>query len=163
MKRKGQFQIGFGMIFSIIIIIFIVGIVFYTISHFLGVQKCADLGLFHNDLEKSIDNVWRSSVARDSFSSSLPSGVEMVCFGSLDDSPRADSREQHEYFNRNRIFQSNMFIYPIQSECGDGLSMNNYNNIKAENDRFFCVEVVDRKVSFILEKRSGENKVIVSR
>ena len=54
MKKRGQLQISFGMIFSIILIIAFVALAVYVIMIFLDTGKCANTGLFKNDLQQEI-------------------------------------------------------------------------------------------------------------
>ena len=60
MEKRGQIQISFGMIFSIIIIIAIVAVSIYVITIFLDFNKCGKVVLFYEDLEEEIQKAWES-------------------------------------------------------------------------------------------------------
>ena len=49
-KKRGQMQMSFGMIFSIILIIVFISFAFYVIKKVLDAQRKAEIGLF---IEKS--------------------------------------------------------------------------------------------------------------
>ena len=53
MIKRGQLQISFGMIFSIIIIIAFVAVFIYAITIFMGWKRCAETGLFKEDLQSA--------------------------------------------------------------------------------------------------------------
>ena len=62
MNKRGQIDISFGMIFSIILIIAVVGVAFYVINNFIELKKCTEIGLFYDDLKKYIDEAWQSTM-----------------------------------------------------------------------------------------------------
>ena len=64
MDKKGQIDISFGMIFSIIIIIATVAIGFYVITYFLNLSSCTKVGLFWNSLNEEVDKAWNSDIAQ---------------------------------------------------------------------------------------------------
>ena len=80
MQKRGQVEISFGMIFSIILIIVFLAVGFYAIKLFLHTSDEAKAGTLISDLQTDIDNVWRnpsSSVTKDY---SMPSNADYICF-----------------------------------------------------------------------------------
>ena len=150
MKRRGQIQLSFGMIFSIILIIVTVAIAFYVITFFLGASKCAEIGFFYQDLEDRVDrSFFASRISSESFPGSLPSEVESVCFGRLADQPPPEYEEEHSaIWRRFRHETDNVFLYPPENSCGKESA--SYNLKNAESDAFFCVPVVDGETEIIL-------------
>ena len=54
MRKRGQFQIAFGMIFSIILIVAFIVVAIIAINTFLGVSCSIETGSFINDLDNEI-------------------------------------------------------------------------------------------------------------
>ena len=87
MDKKGQIDISFGMIFSIIIIIATVAIGFYVITYFLNLSSCTKVGLFWNSLNEEVDKAWNSDIAQTVYTKDVPSGITHVCFGNFTQMP----------------------------------------------------------------------------
>ena len=119
MSKRGSLDISFGMIFSILIIIAIIGVAIYAIVSFISVGKCAGIGVFQNDFKDSVDKAWASETTKTTFIGSLPSSIEMVCFGNLSLSSSADYQEQYRIFKRYSVVNANTFLYPFNSEHQD--------------------------------------------
>ena len=146
MQKRGQFDISFSMIFSIIIIVAIIAVAFYVISGFLRTSRCAEIGLFYNDLKDYTDKAWQSTIHQDTFTGTIPSGIDMVCFGEL-------SQAQQEFSDIKKAFlnsKGNVFLYPPKSACDSSLS-----SIKLENvqiNSFFCKNVENSKIEIKTSK-----------
>ena len=56
-------NISFGMIFSILLIVFFIAFAFYGIKKFLGFQDTIKIEKFLDDLQSDVDRVWRGSQA----------------------------------------------------------------------------------------------------
>ena len=52
--KKGSIELSFGMIFSIIMIIAIVGVATYAIVSFLELGKATELSLFHQKFQETL-------------------------------------------------------------------------------------------------------------
>jgi len=160
MRKRGQFDISFGMIFSIIIIIAIIGVAFYVITNFLQTSKCAEIGLFYDDLRKDIDKAWEATKYRDSFTGTLSSGVEMVCFGDSSQTP-GEYKKEFDELVRGGGRGHNVFISPKKEACDVSLA-----SIKLEHaktDQFFCVNVNDKKLSIKMEKNVFDSLVSIKK
>lgn len=161
MNKRGQIDISFGMIFSIILIIAVVGVAFYVINNFIELKKCTEIGLFYNDLKKYIDEAWQSTIHKDTFPNGkypaiLPSGIEMVCFGDI-------AQAQQEYNDIKKSFinsNGNVFLYPAQKACDSSLSSIKLEHVKTDN--FFCIPVVDSKIELKTEKNQFEALVTLN-
>lgn len=115
--KRGSVEISFGMIFSIIIIIALIGVAIYAINIFLNISKTAELGLFHKELQKTVDDVWSSASTNKVVSFSLPKSIEFVCFGSIGaNSVSARYSDQlselREYSSGFEQQTKNTFLYP---------------------------------------------------
>ena len=80
MGKRGEIYISFGMIFSVILIIAIIGVSFYAINYFLNLGKCAEISLFYQGFQNEIDEAWSSEIVKTTFVGKLPVEIESVCF-----------------------------------------------------------------------------------
>ena len=81
MKKGAQFEMSFGMIFSILLIIAFIIVAFIAINSFLGLRCSAEQGLFIKDLQNKINLIWRVGGADDLFESKINGcNIDYVCF-----------------------------------------------------------------------------------
>lgn len=167
MQKRGQFQISFGMIFSIIIIIAIVGIGAYVLKSFLATGSCASLGLTLDKLEDYIQTAWQSPIHQDTFPNeeypaTIPSGITSVCFGNLTQTPTQNARTQYQELQREFINskERNVFLYPVKEACDTSLAGVKIDHFKTQN--FFCVPVVKGSFSIRTEKQRFDSLVTIS-
>lgn len=148
--KRGQIQLSFSVIFSIIIIIALLAVSFYIISAFLDTSECEKIGLFYNDLNENVEKAYVSSFYRDTFVGKLPSGITSVCFGNLS----LGNTETEEYKAFRNKKNSNAFLYPPNKACSGELS--DYNVRHLNNVEFLCFPVENNEVKLIIEHdRSG--------
>ena len=158
-RKRGSIELSFNMIFSIIVIIALIGVAFYAISSFLDISKCAKIGIFYNDFQDRIDKAWRGSLTKDSFTGNLPNSIENVCFGNLSVGVGRQFREQYEELSVYAGYEANTFLYPGTKAC-DSTSL--HRSIKHINaGEFFCVPVENGEVSIKISKESGDALVRV--
>ena len=142
-NRRGSIELSFGMIFSIILIIVFISVAFYAITKFLDFQNIIKIEKFGDDLQKDIDDLWKSDQGSYEKEYSLPLKIQSVCFIS--------SKEGFE----NMIFVSKSIIEE---------KLINHIDIQAttvgSSDRA-CFENKNGKVSMILKKDFGENFVTI--
>jgi hypothetical protein len=113
MKKRGQQSIGmsFGMIFAIFLIVVFVIIAFIAIKAFLGIQETSEVGMFYDDLQKSIDSAWQSQSSEKTFEIDLPSGITHICFANLTDRVRGDSIF-YDDIKDFYLYEANVFLIP---------------------------------------------------
>jgi len=161
MGKKGALSLSFGMIFSIIMIIAILGVAFYAISYFLNLQKCSSVGLFHNDFQNKLDNAWIAEMVSEEFSLNLPEKITAVCFGNLGNpgSLSAETERIYEEVMRySTLIQqenSNMFLHPQEKSCDMGYQKAKHIDL-TELEKFTCFPNVEGKVTFKIEKSSED-------
>jgi len=160
MEKRGQIQISFGMIFSIIIIIATVAVGFYVITYFLNLSSCTKIGLFWNSLEKEIDKAWNSDMTQTVFKAEVPSGITYACFGNFSQMPLSDADkkmflELKDYGSPGR----NAYLYPAGKACDLAF----YSLKHAKSDNFFCVPAKSGVVSIKLSKTSFDALVKLSK
>lgn len=159
MKKRGVFEISFGMIFSIIIIIAIISVAFYVLTKFIGVSKCTQIGLFYDDLKEYTEKAWQAQIHKDAFSGSLPSSIEFVCFGNFSQSPQAKYISIFNDLQEHQGRDKNVFLYPIPEECDLSLSAIKLAHIKTSS--FFCVPVKNNKMQIKSEKSEFDSLVVL--
>ena len=144
MNKRGQqiFGMSFGMIFSIILIIFFIVGAWIAIKIFWNPGcECSFSdqsleGIFKTDLQAVIDDSWNSAGADRSFKISLPSKITYLCFMNYDDSSRG---EQASFFKELKKYtQGNAYLYPPKCACSGFRSMtlkhiNITQTVKSEN------------------------------
>ena len=140
--KKGEMQLSFGMIFSIILIVVFIAFAFWAIGKFLNMQKNVQIEQFSADLQSDVDKMLSSTSGSKEENYTLPKNIESVCF------------VDREY--ENLIFHS--------SKPVDGKKIEHIDVEKIlEQEEPFCIENEDNKVSLILEKNYGESLVTISK
>ena len=167
MIKRGSIEISFGMIFSVIIIIVIIGIAVYAITSFLNIGESAEISLFYKELQKSIDDAWTSATTSRVITLSIPKSIELVCFGSLatgvaPDKYRDEMQELKEYSSGFQQQNTNSFLYP-PGKAGD-FAFKKVNKIDFSSlGTFDCLETRNGKISIRLSKSEFESLVKVGR
>jgi hypothetical protein len=133
LMKKGQMKLSFGMIVSIILIIIFISFAFYAIKIFLGIKDAAQIGAFGTDLQNDVDKIWKGSQGSQDVKYNLPNKVKNICF---DDK------------NPNLIINFKVGFEEKQIE---------HLNIVP-----FCVDNIGGKVSIVLKKNFGEEKVTIT-
>jgi hypothetical protein len=135
--KRGQLKISFGMIFSIILIIIFLSFAFYAIMKIIGFQQNAQIGMFVNDLQEDIDNLWNSESGSFDREYVISKKVESVCF------------------EKNA---KNIFFMP----AGVGGSFDYYEIEHVQLFNGFCVKNEKGKIIINLEKNFGESLVSIN-
>lgn len=160
-------QISFGMIFSILIIIFTIATAFYVISVFLRTKSCVDAGFFYDKLDNKAGAAWRATAVSDILTLDVPAKVKAVCFGNLteeggtqfvDDAKMRDELRKSIAATRSG---ANVFLYPMYEGCEGKFPYHKIEHITVEN--FFCVRAVDGKITINLKKGVFDPLVKISR
>jgi hypothetical protein len=155
-KKRAQIQLSFSMIFSIILVIATLAVAFYVIKTFVIGSKCTKIQLFYNDLENEIDEVWRSGSARQTYKVGLPTGIEEICFGEIN---QLKEKYPNEYkaLSKYSLLQKNLFIYPTQKSCDSSVSYRKLEHVNIKES--FCVPVKKGELSIVLIKGSNDSLV----
>lgn len=158
MQKKGQIQISFGMIFSIIIIIATVAVGFYVITYFLNLSSCSKIGIFWDSLDRDIEDAWVSDMSQTVFRGELPSKIDKICFGNFSMMPAQEDREEFEFLQRYESRGRNAFLYPPGKACDLAF----YELKHIETDEFFCVPVESGSAEIKLSKTTLDPLVKLS-
>jgi len=140
-NRKGQLQLSFGMIFSIILIIVFLTFAFFGIKKFLGVQNQIKTEQFKSDFQNDVTQMWKSYQGSQEVSYSLPNKISRVCLEDND--------------------VTNLMFFP-EGVYRDG-NIEHIDMIKTlSGHKELCFENVNGKVSMVIGKNLGENLVTIT-
>ncbi len=167
MNKRGAIELSFGMIFSIIIMIAIIGVAVYAITAFLQIGKTSQLSLFHQSFQGTIDDVWSSSITNKVVSFFLPNSIELVCFGNLAGSsynPQYENefRDLKRYSSGFEQDNTNRFLYPSTKAGELAYKKVDKVDLNALINGFDCFEVRDGNVRIRLEKNEFDSLVKIS-
>lgn len=92
MKRgkKAQMKLSFGMIFSIILIVFFLAFGFFAIKMFIGTSDKAQLSKFIDSFQTDVTNLWKAPQGSQQIDYDLPNEIQEVCI--------ADNTEENLIF-----------------------------------------------------------------
>jgi len=132
-RKRGQMQISFGMIFSIFIIIAIIVSSFIIIKWVLKNQRCMEINLFIEDLKNEVDKSFKDEESIYTFTRSFPVSIEYICFVN---SPQSEVIPENYLEEVERMKENtNMILLPIKKSCQRAYT--NINKIVFED---FCIK-----------------------
>ncbi len=137
--KRSQMEMSFGMIFSIILIIFFLIFAFYGIKKFLDLQKEVQIKSFINDLQNDIDRMQKSFDGSQERSYVVPKKVEKVCF--------VDENENFKLIGEK--YSDNRKLEGINIEKILG------------NKEEYCIQNTEGKIKLKLEINYGESLVTI--
>jgi hypothetical protein len=141
--NRGQLDISFGMIFSIILIIIFLVFGFYAIKKIIELQQEVQIQQFLKDFQNDVDKMWKSPQGSTNVAYQLPTKITSICFVS-------NSEFENLKFTSKQIIA--------------GKIINNIDVDKiTKNESPFCIENVKGKVSMVITKSYGETLVTVTR
>lgn len=187
-RGQGIFGMSFSTIFSIFIIIFIISVAIWAITHFVGLWKCSAIGLYYDDLREEVRDAWSGTTGwyQDSWTGEIPkeglfgTGIEYVCFGRLsaDASSVGGGRDwtsiktslidDHRYIPTGT---QNVFMYPPDKACAKDLGAitlrcDTVDCVTTEIDiggtlteKFFCVPIEDNEATVWMVKSPTQTKI----
>jgi hypothetical protein len=143
MKKRGQLNISFGMIFSIILVIVFLAAGFYAIAKFIDMQKEIQIRSFVSDLQEDVDTLWKNMQGSQSKEYVLPTKITAVCFVS------GEKTYNMEFISEN--------IFP--REIIGNIDIGKI----TEEESPFCIENVEGKINLIISKKFGETLVTITK
>lgn len=158
--KKGSIQISFGVIFSIIIIIAVIGVAFYVINYFLNLSKCTNVSLFYQEFQDEVDEAWNSEITRATFVGKLPGEIESVCFR---DGESAGSGEEYEALSDYFRSRGNMFLYPPEYACKQTSRKVEHVDLSGLPNGWYCFSANNGEVRIPLEKGSFDALVKIKK
>ena len=142
-KKRAILGLSFGVIFSILLIIFFVMIAFIAINAFLNTRDCAKLGIFLSNFQSDVDKAWNAQRDEFDFKGDLPRNLDFVCFYNFNKDPRG----AFDYIGHDiGVFEGtddNFYFYPTENACS--IPRHNIKHMDIEgmtrNQNPFCVKI----------------------
>jgi len=162
-QSRGQMQLSFEMIFSIILIVVFLGFAFYAIKTFLAFQDSAKAGKFFDEVQSDIDRVWRSSQSSEQQEYIVPSNADFVCF--VDFSSDAKGGYSSFYFElEGADGDENLVFYPVEFTDFGSKGINHIDIEKTTNEENpLCIKTSNSKAALTLKKDFGEALVTIDK
>ena len=165
MKRvkRGQIEMSFGMIFSIILIVVFLAVAFYAIKTFLRIQDSAEVGVFTAEIQEDVERLWKSTESSQDLEYILSSDIKKVCFIDFKSGARGDLSNLYSELKFYDFGERNVLFYPVGSSETEGFELKKIDIAEITvNENPFCIES-EGKLKLNLEKGFGEALVSVNR
>lgn len=163
-KRAQQILgIGFGVMFSIILIVFIVATAVYVIYTFVDAQKCAQIGLFIGAIQDKVKDVWDAPSGTNTFKRALPTKIDYLCIVDFTKDRYGEFEDLGFKIWVYKNHKTNAVFYPNNKACQtpdfkiDHLDLD---YITSKNNPQ-CFKINDGEIELDIEKKLNENKVII--
>lgn len=143
-SKNGQSQISFGMIFSIILIIFFIAFAVWGIIKYNATFQFAKVESFKHDFQVDITNMWDSTQGSQTVEYFLPSRIDQVCF--------ANGQFENMYFVPENKFKG----YMVEHLNITGTIAPSTNKPKK-----LCIDTSGGKISMTIKKAYNQNLVTV--
>jgi len=118
-NAQAVFGLSFSMIFSILLIIVFVALAIYIIIYFLNLKKCTQIGMFLDDLQDSVNEVFYASSKLQEFSQPLSKDIEYICFVDFSKPKTNNDITQQVYddIKKYDVYEANLYLYPSKKTC----------------------------------------------
>lgn len=141
--KRGQINLSFGMIFSIVLIIIFIAFAIYAIVHFLALQDSININNFYSTLQSDVNTVWNSQQAVQTKSYTLPTSIQEVCF--------------------TNTGNENLILYGANNRPENSNSIDHINITATTSEGDACFNVADGKFSLVLQKNFGNTLVTITK
>ncbi|MFH1365163.1 MAG: hypothetical protein ABIH28_01095 [archaeon] len=162
MKKSGQLDLSFGLIFSVILIVVFLGFAIYAIIGFLGMKEKIEIGKFLNDLQSNVNTYWKANQGTDQFSYFLPVGIKEVCFLNKETSGIGPKENIYDELEKYLSEGDNLIFYPIGSAKSVKSAKIEHIDLaemtKQENP--LCFENKNGKTTLSLEQEYGGTQLV---
>jgi len=160
LKKKGQLDLSFGLIFSVILIIAFLGFAIYAIIQFLGMKDKIETGKFLENFQTDVDKLWKADHGKSNPSYFLPIKIKEVCFIDLNSVKKGKRMGIYDELKDWSGEKSNLVFYPIGSS-----KISNYaviNNINVENlaENPLCFKNNNGRINITLEQEAGGTALV---
>lgn len=145
--NRGQTQISFGVIFSIILIILFISFAVYGISKFMAAANLAKFEKFKSDFQEDIDKMWRSTQGSQKVEYIIPAKISQVCF--------QDQEDGNMYFNPQEKYREVVLL--------ENLDITKTVAGSTGYPKKLCIQTDNGKISMTIKKQYNENLVTIAR
>jgi uncharacterized protein (UPF0333 family) len=143
MIKRGQINLSFGMIFSIVLIIVFIAFAIYAIVHFLALQDSIKLTTFDNTIQNDVSTVWNSAYSTKTLSYNLPTSIQEVCF--------------------TNIGNDNLILYAGDNKPETSYNIDHINITATTAQGDLCFNVVNGQFSLNLQKKFSDTLVTITK
>ncbi|MFA6023273.1 MAG: hypothetical protein WC781_04250 [Candidatus Pacearchaeota archaeon] len=163
-SKRSQFQISFGMIFSMILIVVFIVVAFIAVKAFLGVQCNVGTGSFISDFKQEVERIWAGSGEEYIFNGKFSGNCNLkeVCFYNPNKNQVGSYQKEYQEFGGLIIGNNNLYFYP-QAGAEIPSAEINHINMESFSENPYCIEVEEGNVQIMLKKGFSEVLVKVSR
>ena len=152
--KRGQLELSFGVLFSVILIIVVIGAAIYFINVFVNTSDCATVQVFQKEVQDSIDSAWRAAKVEQTMHVRAPRGVSELCIG---DSASAVGYASERTALDNYLVQgTGLYLLPVSAACEGGQAGK---HLTHASGAFFCVRAVKGMFTYHLSKTNGTVQV----
>lgn len=165
MEKRGQFQISFGMIFSMFLIVIFLVVAFVVINNFLNLQGEVEERQVIKNLNDEVKQISQSTTSANEkpFVGDLgDTKITHACFFDSKGAKKGAFVEQYEEFSWQETDEEhNLYFYPREESYvySSEIKLVNMTYFKANP---YCVSVQDGKFALKLSKNIGEVLVRIS-
>jgi len=167
-RGKGQMELSFGMIFSIILIIIFLAFAFWAIEQFLNTGKSTQIVKFKNDLQTDVDRIWKGDIGSWTPESgySLPKQIKYVCFMNFSDSNGARGNNKDLYSDLLQASNSGNFVNTVFYPYGSGAGLDYFElkhidlNKMTVDDNPYCIQNNNGVVKLTVKKDSYTDTLV---
>lgn len=165
MTKRGQMQLSFGMIFSIILIIVFLSFAFFAIKKIIGIGSSAQIAKFEESFQADIDKLWVASRGSQQEEYFLSDKITQVCFVDYFADERGTNQDLYDELQQFYFGSENMFFYPSSASQGFESAVINHIDLSTiiARENPYCIATSDGKVKFTLKKDFDETLVTISR
>jgi hypothetical protein len=173
MKNRGQLEISFQLIFSLILIAAFLYAAIVGIKYFMNIAEDAKINSFISELQGKVESAWLTTEISQSYELALPGSIKYVCFSQPNTLTKTglnglNISECDDFSTYLSAFKSmNMFFCPASAAAKVGAPV--YVNIDCRGQdclQFtkspYCIKTANGKMTVKLEKNYGEAKVTLS-
>ena len=159
---KGQIDISFGMIFSIILIAIFLAVAIFAIKAFLDSKKSINEGIIIRDLQTEVDRIWRSSQGETNykFERKINEKITYVCFYDRDKAITGGFQDIGKELKRIASPDANFYFYPYRASNLESAQIKNVNMVMSMNP--YCIPTEGGFIEIRLSKDVGESLVRVA-
>jgi len=167
--KKGQMmEVPFQLIFSLMLIAMFIFAAFYGIRYFLQRGEQVQMVQFLSEIREKVNGAWQTTESMQTYSFTLPKGIQKVCFANLDALPydKSSCPEFETYGEIAKRAGSNLFFCPPEGAYNLGAPV--YAKIDCEGTTClsflknpYCIQNTGT-VKITLQKRLGTANVILS-
>ena len=164
MKKRGQFQLSYGFIFSVILIAIFVFAAIYVIYIFLNIGDKVETSMLINKLQNDVNRIYNSRGGEDrvfSYELKRGEGVTHICFYNSGIDPTDSGNEMYLDIRRSMNLKNNIYFYPrkyAKTSAGEIKHI----DISSLETNPFCIGKEGNEFKIRLSKMSDEVFVGVS-